>query len=375
MRKIGLGLLSVAISLLVTLLLLELGFRFLPVHGGAFLEPVNEDAPYAHMVPNSDAQYSVGAVMARAQAHRTNNAGFVSTVDFERTDTPLLAVIGDSYVEALMVPSGAAIQDVLRADLAPGRRVYGIGISGAAPPQYLMWARQAVREFGADRVLFVIVSTDFDESLAKYRSRAGFHYLEGDTEQCALAMRRLDHQPTPFRPLVRHSAVARYLIFNLAILERPVLKGLVETILSRTKPVQEAVGAAPDADTPTDRGGDTANGDDRIRDSKCAATWLLQNAPDIVGLTVERMTFMVDGGRIFGQGVDTPAAGSFFSVMRRHFISEAQRLGYSVIDLEPAFESARAAGQGPFSPPRDSHWNADAHALAAEVYLRNRPKP
>ncbi len=375
MRKIALALTTIFISVVFTLLMFEIGMRFLPVRGGAFLEAVNEEAPYAHFVPGIDADYSVGPAMARPHAHQTNNAGFISPIDYQKSDKPLLAVVGDSYVEALMVPSGDAMQDVLREALGPQRRVYGFGISGSATPQYLIWARHAVEDFGADEVVLVIVSTDFDEALLRYRQRSGFHYLDGDLGACHLTLKRLDHQPSAFRPIVRHSALARYLIFNLSLLERPFFKAIVRALRGGSGPKEGAPETHPaltaESDAISDLANDASSATEALitKHSKCAVDWVLANASSVIGLPKEKIRFVLDGGRATGHDTMNVVPDDFLDTMRRYFVAAAKDQGYPVIDLAPDFRAARAAGKGPFAPPGDSHWNGAAHALAAQRYL------
>lgn len=367
MRKLALGLVTIILSVVVSIALLELAMRFLPVHGGSFLQPVNDATPYARLTANSNAQFSVGPNMIRDQKHRTNNAGFVSPVDYDRAEEPLLAVVGDSYVEALMVPSGQTVQDVLRDELSPGRRVYGFGISGSALPQYLMWARLAAEEYGADEVIILVVSTDFDESLMQYRRRSGFHFLRGDLDACDLSIARLDHEPGPLRPLVKNSALLRYLVFNMNILQNPILRDIVTFFRSLGQ------GGTTSADDGTKSGivaRDPSLEDALLRHSKCGVDWIVANADRVIGLPKSRIRFVVDGGRDQGHETITGAPRAYVDEMRAYFLEAARAAGYEALDLAPSFKRALAAGQGPFEPDGDSHWNAAAHALAARRVLK-----
>jgi hypothetical protein len=71
-----------------------------------------------------------------------NNEGWNSTVDFERSKHKLrIAIIGDSYVEALQVNVEDSITGQLRNLVSPHFDVYGFGISGASLSQYLQMTR------------------------------------------------------------------------------------------------------------------------------------------------------------------------------------------------------------------------------------------
>ena len=79
---------------------------------------------------------------------RVNNAGWVNDQDYEHQDvTPLLAIIGDSYIEAMMVPYEQTVYGRLANTLEGRLRVYSFGASGAPLSQYLIWARHAVEHY------------------------------------------------------------------------------------------------------------------------------------------------------------------------------------------------------------------------------------
>ena len=97
--------LTVFSGLLVPLVCLELLLWFLPVHGGARPLPVNENNPIDRYEPNRQFIWSRDFYFSIVNRVRINNFGFVSDFDYDPSATsPLLAVLGDSFVEAFMVP-------------------------------------------------------------------------------------------------------------------------------------------------------------------------------------------------------------------------------------------------------------------------------
>src|SRR5918996_1920518 len=194
------------------LLILEGALRLSPVSSPPYLLPVNEHNPVARYQPNVEYQYSWGPDFAVRARKRSNNFGFTHVADY-RADarTPLLMVIGDSFVEAQAVDAGRSAPELLHAGLAGRGRVYSIGVSGAPLSQYLVFAKYASRTFRPDAMAFVVISNDFDESLLKYKSEPRFHYFD---ERGAL--RRVDYRLSTAKQLLRHSAFLRYLMFNLA---------------------------------------------------------------------------------------------------------------------------------------------------------------
>src|SRR5262245_53576418 len=111
----------------------------------------------------------------------TNNAGFVNDQDYRRDDPlPLLAVIGDSYIEARMVPFAKTLEGRLAHALRDRSRVYSFAAGGAPLSQYLIWAEHAVHTYGARALVINVVGNDFDESLPAYRAGPGFWFYVAD---------------------------------------------------------------------------------------------------------------------------------------------------------------------------------------------------
>src|SRR3954449_2387163 len=206
-------LLSLA-SIAFCLLAAEGVLRFLPVSTGLRSMPVTAADPILHFTPNRPFVNSLGWTMHNVVHGRVNNAGCVNDQDYVRDGPPLLAVIGDSFIEAQMVPYAESLQGRLAAALEDKFRVYSFAGSGAPLSQYLIWAGFAVKEYGARAAVINVVGNDFDESLAAYRIGPGFwQYVPGPDSQ--LELKLTPHQAGTLISLARHSALARYFIINL----------------------------------------------------------------------------------------------------------------------------------------------------------------
>ena len=104
-KQLGFWVFLILLGITIPLIVFELLLRVLPVHEGTYRLPVNEENPILHYSPNRQFVWSKGWNFSMVNEVRTNNIGFVSDIDYsEESITPLLAVIGDSYVEAIMVP-------------------------------------------------------------------------------------------------------------------------------------------------------------------------------------------------------------------------------------------------------------------------------
>ena len=99
------ALIALALGVSGTLLVFEIALRFLPVRGSLETQPVDAPHPILHFKPNNDVVFSLGWNFQIVNKMHVNNYGFVNDQDYDpRATSPLLAVIGDSYVEAVQVP-------------------------------------------------------------------------------------------------------------------------------------------------------------------------------------------------------------------------------------------------------------------------------
>ena len=148
--------------------------------------PVTAQNPVFHFTPNREFLFSRDWDMVLARRGRANNAGFVNDQDYHKDDElPLLAVVGDSMIEAAMLTHRDTLQGRLAKSLAGTLRVYSFAAAGAPLSQYLIWARHAVQNYGAQALIFTVISNDYDESHSAYRDRTWFLAL------CAWRKRRL----------------------------------------------------------------------------------------------------------------------------------------------------------------------------------------
>jgi hypothetical protein len=341
------------VGVLIPLGLAELLLRFLPVNDGLMASAVNERSPVFHFEPDRGMLWSRDWNFTIVNRIRVNNAGYVNQQNYEAADPrPLCAVVGDSYVEAAMVPPYDTLHGRLAALFAPRARIYSLAASGAPLSQYLIWAREARERWKAQGLAIVVVGNDFDESLAAYKVGPGFHhYAEGPNG--SLVLRRFDYAPSGLRVLVRWSALGRYLVFNLQALER--LKPLLAGRSTVAGPARAGYV------------GNTAAAADKTRLdlSKAAVDAFLKDLSAFAGWSPDKVVFVVDGIRYPS---DDPAVlKSYYVKMRTYFMAAARFAGFEVVDMdEHFFARFRAKGQR-FEFPTDGHWSSIGHAVAADA--------
>src|SRR3989337_900945 len=193
-----------SVLVLLPFLIMEGVFRLLPVSHPPYILPVSSEKPVAHFQPNVDYLFSQGWNFPIRARKRSNNFGYNNISDYHPDEaTPLLMVIGDSFVEAREVDAGKSAAELLHSWVAGKGRVYTIGLSGAALSQYLAFAEFSRTTFRPDAMAFVIIGNDFDESLLKYKSDPRLHYFEESGN--ALVLRRVDYDISTTRKILRKS--------------------------------------------------------------------------------------------------------------------------------------------------------------------------
>ncbi len=351
--------LLVLMGFFVAFVALEVVLRFLPVTDAQKRLAVNAEDPVLRYRPKRTFTWSKGWNFRQVNQITINNFGFVNDQDYDTTSTtPLLAVVGDSYVEAFMVPFEETLTGRLAAHFGPRARVYSFAVSGAPLSQYLFYSDYVRRTFKPDALVIVVAGNDFDESLARYSTRRGYHLFTPDARG-ELVLTRVDFAPSPLKKFFRTFALARYIVGNLQI------QGVVAQRRQNDASVSEAqryVGnTLAEADTA------------RVLDSKRAVDAFLEQLPARSGLPPSRIGFVVDGMRphLYEDAQLAAAQGSFFDVMRRAFIAEARARDYHVIDMQTIFEGQHRIDGSRFEFSYDNHWNARGHEVVSGSVLES----
>ncbi len=337
--------------IVIPLLLLELTFRVLPVSSPPYLLPVSEESPVARFQANQPYVHSKGWNFAVRAKKYSNNYGYINENDYDAdASSPLLMVVGDSYVEANQVDAGNSAAELLHSEVEPDGRAYSIGLSGAPLSQYLVFAEYSKITFYPQAMVFIIIGNDFDQSLLKYNGARRFHLFRETGED--LILERVDYSLSKAKALLRKSAFMRYVMLNLEV------RASLERLLNRA-PAQPAeyVGNVP-----------FTVDEERINDSMRAVDEFFDQLPLRSGLDATQILFVIDGMRpsLYSEDELERAEDSFFAQMKRYFEGQALSLGYEVIDMQPIFIKRNKLDNSRFEFETDGHWNELGHSLAAK---------
>lgn len=200
-------------TIIVIILVFETAFRFLPTCSTP-RQVFEQDFNFWRFDPNGQKHgiFSKGPLFRNPADWRINNEGWNSDIDYARSGRfkPLIAVIGDSYIEGLNINPDTNVVSKLRTKM-PEFDIYGFGISGASLSTYLGMSRYVSKIFDPSILVVTLVHNDLDESLCIKPGRRGL--CIGFKDGLA-PVEGMDY-PFDYKKFYNWSALLRYLRFNL----------------------------------------------------------------------------------------------------------------------------------------------------------------
>ncbi len=346
-------------SLVLSILLLEVLARlFLPVSDvpATYFDPVLGN----HFVPNQTGRYIKRHGAEVSAQYRINSDGWNSPHDYafdKKANTFRIAVIGDSYVEALQVDYDKSYPALLEKKLnsLDERRcsfeVFSFGHSGASLMQYAAVLRAAVLPLQPDLLILNVVQNDLHESLTEFG--------RSDNWTIGRSLGSVEEVPPRLpsrlwlRRVARNSALIRYLVVNWDLPARiRILKDLMLGDLRRYE----------------------ANVD------VTAEPWQDESALEIsVALVADRLAvslaecrcpllLVVDGNRTAIYEGNDPTKSKTYLV-NRMMRKLAQASGSPLLDLTEVYERLWQDQRRRFESRADYHWNEYGHSVVARAIL------
>jgi hypothetical protein len=330
-----------ALGLLGFVLVAELLFRFLPV-GTATMTGYHADSAILNYPPYHTWRIATGWDLRNAQTLRSNNLGFASDRNFV-PDPRAVALVGDSYVEASMLPADKRPGPQLEAHLGSARPVYALGGPGSSLLDYAERIRYAHQTLAVRDFVVLMEPGDVRQALC---GSGNVH--SACLDRTTLAPRtQTQATASSLKRALRHSALAQYLASQIRVdAGRLLREGFVRSVPEHTEK-RPAQPAAPSALAP-----------EAVRRIDAVSSAFFERvAPHVRG---GRLVIVVDGRRAGSRQLEPELV-----LERARFIAHARSAGATVVDAEPSFaEHARRSNLSLSVGPNDGHLNALGVSIA-----------
>jgi hypothetical protein len=326
---------GVALGVLGFLLAAELLFRLLPV-GTATLTGYHIDPAILNYPPRHTWRSATGWDLRNAQSLRSNNLGFASERDFV-PDPRAVALVGDSYVEASMLPADKRPGPQLERLLGRDRPVYALGGPGSSLLDYAERIRFAHQRLKVRNFVLLLEPGDVRQALC---GSGNVHSACLDRATLAPWTQK-QADPSPLKRALRHSALAQYLVGQLRVDPGKLLRDAFR------RSVPDNVREPPVG-----------------RESPSGLTPTAAQRIDTASKTFfDRVAPYVDSGNLVividGQRSRTAPLEHELALERARFIDNARTAGAKVVDVEPSYEEhARRSRLSLSIGPYDGHLNA-----------------
>jgi len=309
-----------------------------------------------HYSPNQTGNYVKGAKEPIQAEYRINAAGWNSPYEYQEDNQQnelRIAVIGDSYVEAIQVDYDKSFaylaEEKLNQEKQKNRyRFYTFGHSGANLTQYLNVLKRIVK-YQPDIVVINIVHNDFEESLYGYGRVDNYTLKAKENGQFEEVLPKPAANLT-LKRIARKSALIRYTFVNLELMEKLAFGKQYLTTDVRKYQANVDINARLLSDTK------------KLRDT---LRYLLGEISGIAHKYDIDILLMIDGDRMAiydGQDPKSSDIYKYNTILR----DEADKLSISVLDLTDSFVQRWNVDNKEFNWLNDFHWNDYGHEVVAD---------
>lgn len=345
-------------TLVLVFIILELFFRIVIPACNPPLTVYDYEAGLTHYsTERKQGLYTIGKFAQIRSKWMINNDGWNYPIDYteNRGDQPLIAVIGDSFIEAFQVNSGENYPYLLREKLSPEKEVYAFGLGGIPLSQYYQVNRYVNRKFDPDIVIINLTHTDFEESFKKYFYRPDIWQIAKLDSTYSLVppdLKNISPTTTFWKKVLYGSATFRYLHRNLYVFQLFKQDHFAGDLEANVKII-----------TDIHKQSEIFQGTDflfeKIR---------LENKG-------RRVIFVFDASR--GAIYDGTVDASRVSWMYEMVSILSARYDFEYLDLTLPMQEDYAENKQRFNSELDNHWNEYGHEFIANLlyeYLNNNNK-
>jgi hypothetical protein len=206
------ALLGALVAAAVLVVVLEITLRVLPIVSGVHRQSPRSGAASARLVANHDYTWSMGWDLRHVVKGKTNAMGFIAPYDYS-AETPAIALLGDSFVEAQMLAYDESLAGRLDARLGGGMRAFNFGLSGAALPHYLGMAREMGSHYRFAAAVVVVTGMDYEEG---FELKEGLYRWSADPQRELISLVPAVERGSVVS-VAREMALVRYVRANLKL--------------------------------------------------------------------------------------------------------------------------------------------------------------
>lgn len=354
--------LTVLISILVTVAIFEIIFRFLPVKDGSSYQEINDNQSITRYEPNKKYTWSQKWNFQNVNKGRINNEGFVNDQDYiVKRDKPLVSVIGDSYIEARMVPYEETLQGRLAKEEATHYNVYSFATDGSPLSNYLTYAKHVSEKYKTDKIIFFIVGNDFVNSFPEYRLGYGHYQFFKNKDNGYTLNRALDYKKSGLSWFVQHSYFVRYMIYNLSY-DRYLIEKQKNSFIKKTYkkyPEFNYVGRILDHHSSKNFSKEA------VKIGRNAVDEFLKRLPQYTDVSKENILFVMDAHSASATHMN------YHYVMSKYMQRRLKKEGYPYIDMNPIFADHYSFKNSSLRVRHDGHLNGIAHGYMADAVMES----
>jgi hypothetical protein len=328
----------------MAIVILELIFQMLPVTTGfAYQRTIESEPALRATVPF--VKHSLDWKFHQATTRKINEYGFPDDHHYLPNQQPI-AVIGDSYIQSLMLPYADTLQGQLGALQDKSQPpIYSFGVPGYSLSGYIGTAESATKKFQPQMFVFLLTKADITDSLLATKN-VGSYFINSHKSG-------LEFEPytgaSRADSFMLKSALMRYLNYHLQL--NPLTAFLTLTGAN-------AKASAGDRHLPV---GTTEPNLTQLSNQ------LLDRLEQKTTARANNTIFIIDCDRekIYqGQQQSQTSPDNQLAL----FAQIAQDRGYKTIDTLPIFTQKYEQTHRRIDfTPIDPHWNRDANQLVAEV--------
>jgi hypothetical protein len=333
---------SMMLKAFVLLCIVELSLRVLPACEQPFVVyDMSDKVLLLDKNVQRDGVYTDGNLAQIKANWHVNNKGWNSSYDYESggAGKPIIAVIGNSYVEGRQVDSDKNVVAKLQEQLMGSYSCYNFGISGGKLSTYLQISRYVHKNYNPKIIVVNIVDGDILDSLVENERQAKDSLLLINTPAGIAELPAKPYKPSSVKRFFRKFALVRYFYLN-----KQAFTGEIIPITSRKA----------DKSLPVDQ-------TDKIQRISDFTFGKLKNEnPNSTIIIV----------------LDAPRDDIYRGTMRkinveyRKLVSNiAYKYGFHVVDLTTSLTNIYAKNNKQFDFDNNNHWNEYGHQIVSnQIY-------